>query len=118
MLEEVEPTNSYKGKVTIEVGSSVDDVTAFEEELDLSGVIWTVKDSTIAKIENGKIIGLKNGTTVITGIGSDGTSYEIEVTVISNPVTMSSLYIIIGLILIVILGTFGFLYYKKKYKDL
>ena len=118
VLEEVEPTNSYKGKVTIEVGSSVDDVTAFEEELDLSGVIWTVKDSTIAKIENGKIIGLKNGTTVITGVGSDGTSYEIEVTVISNPVTMSSLYIIIGLILIVILGTFGFLYYKKKYKDL
>ena len=29
MLEEVEPTNSYKGKVTIEVGSSIDDVNAF-----------------------------------------------------------------------------------------
>ena len=47
ILEEVEPSNSYKGKVTIEVGSSVDDEKAFEEELDLSGVTWTVKDSTI-----------------------------------------------------------------------
>ena len=116
MLEEVEPTNSYKGKVTIEVGSSVDDVTAFEEKLDLSGVTWTVKDESIAKIENGKIIGLKNGTTVITGVGSDGTSYEIEVTVISNPVTSSVLYIGIGLILILILGTGTYIIYRKKYR--
>ena len=114
MLEEVESSNSYKGKVTIGVGSSVDDVTAFEEELDLSGVTWTVKDSTIAKIENGKIIGLKNGTTVITGIGSDGTTYEIEVTVISNPTTNSALYIGIGLILILILGTGAYITYRIK----
>ena len=114
MLEEVESRNSYKGKVTIEVGSSVDDVTAFEEELDLSGVTWTVKDSTIAKIENGKIIGLKNGTTVITGVGSDGTSYEIEVTVISNPTTNSALYIGIGLILILILGTGAYITYRIR----
>ena len=114
ILEEVEPSNSYKGKVTIEVGSSVDDVKAFEEELDLSGVTWTVKDSTIAKIENGKIIGLKSGTTVITGVGSDGTSYEIEVTVISNPVTNSALYIGIGLILILILGTGAYITYRIK----
>ena len=114
MLEEVDPSNSYKGKVTIEVGSSVDDVTAFEEELDLSGVTWTVKDSSIAKIENGKIIGLKNGTTVITGIGSDGTTYEIEVTVISNPTTNSALYIGIGLILILILGTGAYITYRIK----
>ena len=114
ILEEVEPSNSYKGKVTIEVGSSVDDEKAFEEELDLSGVTWTVKDSTIAKIENGKIIGLKSGTTVITGVGSDGTSYEIEVTVISNPVTNSALYIGIGLILILILGTGAYITYRIK----
>ena len=114
MLEEVESSNSYKGKVTIEVGSSVDDVKAFEEELDLSGVTWIVKDSTIAKIENGKIIGLKNGTTVITGVGSDGTTYEIEVNVISNPTTNSALYIGIGLILILILGTGAYITYRIK----
>ena len=114
MLEEVEPTNSYKGKVTIEVGSSVDDISAFEEELNLSGVTWTVKDESIARIENGKIIGLKNGTTVITGVGSDGISYEIEVTVISNPVTNSALYIGIGLILILVLGTGAYITYRIK----
>ena len=114
MLEEVESSNSYKGKVTIEVGSSVDDVTAFEKELDLSGVTWTVKDESIAKIENGKIIGLKNGTTVITGVGSDGTTYEIEVTVISNPTTNSVLYIGIGLILILILGTGAYITYRIR----
>ena len=113
MLEEVEPTNSYKGKVTIEVGSSVDDITAFEE-LDLSNVTWTVKDESIAKIENGKIIGLKEGTVIITGVGSDGTSYEIEVTVISNPTTNSVLYIGIGLILILILGTGAYITYRIR----
>ena len=112
VLEEVEPTNSYKGKVTIEVGSSVDDNTAFEENLDLSNVTWTVEDPTIAKIENGKIIGLKNGTTTITGVGSDGTSYEIEVTVISNPITSSAVYIVIGLILVLLLGTGIYVTYK------
>ena len=114
VLEEVEPTNNYKGKVTIEVGSSVDDIKAFEEELDLSNVTWTVKDESIAKIENGKIIGLKNGTTVITGVGSDGTTYEIEVNVISNPVTNSALYIGIGLILILVLGTGAYITYRIK----
>ena len=114
MLEEVEPTNSYKGKVTIEVGSSIDDVSAFEEELNLSRVNWTVEDESIAKIDNGKIIGLKNGTTVITGVGSDGTSYEIEVTVLSNPVTSSVLYIGIGIVLILILGTGAYITYRIK----
>ena len=117
MLEEVKPTNSYKGKVTIEVGSSVDDIKAFEDNLDLSNVTWTVKDESIAKIENGKIVGLNNGTTVITGVGSDGTTYEIEVTVISNPVTNSALYIGIGLILILILGTGVYIYYRVKRLD-
>ena len=113
VLEEVE-SNSYKGKITIEVGSSVDDISAFEEALNLSGVTWTVRDESIVKIENGKIIGLKNGTTVITGVGSDGTSYEIEVTVISNPVTSSVLYIGIGLVLILILGTGAYITYRIK----
>ena len=114
ILEEVEPSNIYKGKVTIEVGSSVDDIKAFEETLDLSNVTWTVKDPSIAKIENGKIIGLKNGTTVITGVDANGTTYEIEVTVISNPVTNSAVYIGIGIILILILGTGVYITYRIK----
>ena len=113
ILEEVDSTNSYKGKVTIEVGSSVDDNIAFEEALDLSNVTWTSKDESIAKIENGKIIGLKNGTIVITGVGSDGTTYEIEVTVISNPVTNSALYIGIGIALILIFSTCLYIFYRK-----
>ena len=114
ILEEVEPSNSYKGKVTIEVGSSVDDIKAFEEALDLSNVTWTSKDESIAKIENGKIIGIKEGTVIITGVGSDGTTYEIEVTVISNPVTSSVIYIGIGIILILILGTGVYVIYRIK----
>ena len=113
ILEEVVPTNSYRGKVTIEVGSSVDDIKAFEEELDLSNVTWTVKDSSIAKIENGKIIGLKNGTTVITGVDANGNTYEIEVTVISNPVTNSAIYIGIGIGLILIMSTGLYMFYRK-----
>ena len=117
ILEEVNTNNSYKGKVTIEVGSSVDDIKAFEENLDLSNVTWTVKDSSIAKIESGKIIGLKEGTVIITGVGSDGTTYEIEVTVISNPTTNSAIYIGIGLILILILGTCTYIFYRVKRLD-
>ena len=112
MLEGVEPTNSYKGKVTIEVGSSIDDIKAFEENLDLSGVTWTVEDSSIAKIENGKIIGLKNGATTITGVDSNGNTYEIEVTVITNPITNSAVYIGIGIILVLVLGTGIYVTYK------
>ena len=115
----VDVGKKYKGTVTIEVGSSVDGVTAFLEELDLNGVTWTVKDESISKIENGKILGIKEGITTITGVSSDGlTTYEIEVNVIKNPVTNSSIYVIIGLIIIVMLGTIVSIYYKKKFKSL
>ena len=116
MLEEVEPTNSYKGKVTIEVGTNVEDVTAFEEKVDLSNVSWTVKDESIVKIENGKIVGLKNGTTVITGVDDNGNTYEIEVNVISNPTTNSALYLGIGISLILIISTGLYMFYRKVVK--
>ena len=105
-------TNNYSGKVIIEVGNNVDYISAFEEELDLSEVTWTIKDSSIAKIENGKIIGLKNGITTITGIDNIGNTYEIEVTVITNPVTNSMIYVGIGIILILILGTGVYITYR------
>lgn len=92
---------------------------AFAEEIELSNdIIWTSNDSSIAILENGKILGLKEGVTTITGISKDGTTYEIEVTVINNPTTMSSIYITIGILLILMLGTTIYLYYKKKFKDL
>ena len=53
----VDVGKKYKGTVTIEEGSSVDDETAFLEELNLNGVTWKVEDESISKIENGKIIG-------------------------------------------------------------
>ena len=113
-LEEI-TKNNYKGTVTIEEGSSVDDVTAFEEELNLDGVTWTSEDESIARIENGKILGLKEGTTTITGVSSDGlTNYLIEVNVIKNPVTNSMIYVGIGVILILVLGTVLYAVYRIK----
>ena len=107
--------NNYKGTVTIEEGSSVDDVTAFEENLNLDGVTWTSYDEAIARIENGKILGLKEGTTTITGVSSDGlTTYEIVVNVIKNPVTNSMIYVGIGVILILVLGTALYTVYRIK----
>ena len=113
-LEEI-TKNNYKGTVTIEEGSSVDDVTAFEEELNLDGVNWTSNDESIARIENGKILGLKEGTTTITGVSSDRlTNYLIEVNVIKNPVTNSMIYVSIGVILILVLGTALYAVYRIK----
>ena len=114
VLEEVN-TNSYKGTVTIEEGSSIEAVNAFEEDINLpSDITWTIEDSSIAKIENNIITGIKEGTTKITGVDSNGTTYEIEVTVIKNPVTNSVVYIGLGIGLILILGTVVYIVYKRK----
>ena len=111
----VDVVKNYKGTVTIEEGSSVDDDTAFEEELNLDGVTWTSNDESIARIENGKILGLKEGTTTITGVSSDGlTTYEIVVNVVKNPVTNSMIYVGIGVILILVLGTALYTVYRIK----
>ena len=111
----VDIVRNYKGTATIDVGSSVDDVTAFTEKLDLSGVTWTSNDESIARIENGKILGIKEGTTTITGVSNDGlTTYEIVVNVIKNPVTNSMIYVGIGIILILVLGTALYTVYRIK----
>ena len=111
----VDIAESYRGKVTIEEGSSIDASNAFDN-IDLpSDITWTVEDESIARIENGTILGIKEGTTKVTGVSSDGlTTYLIEVTVINNPVTSSMLYISIGMILILILGTTLYIVYEKK----
>ncbi len=113
-----EPTK-YEGVITTEEGSSSNTENAFDNVTIPNDVTWTSQDDSIARIENGKILGLKEGTTTITGVSSDGlTTYEIKVTVIKNPITMSSIYIVIGMLLILILGTTIVLYYKKKFRDL
>ena len=113
-----EPTK-YEGVITIEEGSSSNTENAFDNITIPNDVTWTSQDDSISRIENGKILGLKEGTTTITGVSSDGlTTYEIKVTVIKNPITMSSIYIVIGMLLILILGTTIVLYYKKKFRDL
>ena len=118
VLVEVENKN-YKGKVTIEEGSSVDDDSAFTEEVDLSGnITWTSEDENIAKIEDGKILGIKEGITTIHGVRDDGTTYEIEVTVIKNPITISSTYIAMGLAIVLVFATILYLYYRKSSKKL
>ena len=111
--------NKHNGVITIEINNNIDLINAFDNINIPDGVTWTSADPSIAVIENGKILGLKEGQTVITGISSDGlTTYEIKVTVLKNPVTMSSIYIVIGLIVIIGLGTTLYLYYKKKFSDL
>lgn len=112
----VDVGKKYKGTVTIEEGSSTDIDNAFESNTELSSnITWTSKDESIAKIENGKILGLKEGTTTITGLSSDSLiTYEIEVNVINNPVTNSSIYIGVGLVLILILGTALYTVYRIK----
>ena len=107
--------NNYKGAVTIESGKSININDAFEEDVDLSNVVWTSEDDSIARIENNKIVGLSEGRTKITGVSNDGLiTYEIDVTVISNPVTNSMTYIGIGLVLILVLGTALFTVYRIK----
>ena len=114
VLKEVE-NNHYKGKVTIEEGSSVDDDSAFTEEVDLNGnIVWTSEDDSISKIKDGRILGLKEGITTIKGVRDDGTTYEIEVTVIKNPETNSMIYIGFGIILILILSTVLYSIYRIK----
>lgn len=41
----------------------------------LNGIIWASSDNNIAKVSNGVVTGLNNGTVTITASGSDGTQY-------------------------------------------
>ena len=48
------------------------------------------------------------------GISSDGlSSYEIKVTVLKNPATISTIYIATGITIILILGTITYVIYQK-----
>ena len=87
--------------------------------MDLSGnITWTSEDESVAKIEDGRILGRKEGITTIHGVRDDGTTYEIEVTVIKNPITISSTYIAMGLAIVLVFATILYLYYRKSSKKL
>lgn len=80
---------------------------------------WYISDDSILKIENNNIIPLKVGETEI--IGSDSNrSYKLKVVVVAedlmnNPNTHSNL---IPIIIILIIGSGYFVYYKKKIKQI
>lgn len=118
MLEK-EDCNNYQGTITIGLNDSSSIENAFDNIEIPSNITWTSNNANISIIKNKEVLGLSEGTTTITGISNDSCdTYEIEVTVISNPVTMSNIYILGGILLILILSTAIYLYYKKKYKDL
>ena len=114
-LEEAK-TNNYEGVITIEEGSSSDIPPAFQEDVPLDiDITWTSDDESISKIEDNKILGLKEGQTIIRGVSSDGLSnYLIKVTVIKNPVTMSNIYLVMGITLILGLATITYGVYRRK----
>ena len=115
----VDLVKKYKGTITIEQGGNSPIEDAFDGITIPNDVKWTSKDESISIIDIRDILGLKEGNTIITGISDDGLiEYEIDVTVIKNPVTNSMIYVGIGLLLIVMLGTIIALYYKKKFKNI
>ena len=117
-LEEAK-TNNYEGVITIEEGSNSDIPPAFQEDVPLDiDITWTSDDESISKIEDNKILGLKEGQTIIRGVSSDGlTNYLIRVTVIKNPVTMSNIYLVMGITLILGLATITYGVYRKKREE-
>ena len=115
----VDVISKYKGVITIEQGSSSLLKAAFDDNTPLSSKItWSSEDGAIATIEDDKILGIKEGKTTITGISDDLLSeYEIDVTVIRNPVTSSAIYITLGICLILILGSITYIVYTKRFSD-
>ena len=52
-----------------------------EETTDSKAITWSSSDSTIAKVENGKVTALKPGEATITATGANNTTASIKVTV-------------------------------------
>lgn len=77
--------------------------------------LWDITDNEILKIEDGKIIGLKTGISKIKARNNLDV-YDLEVTVINNPKTVSTVYITIVIVLLVSFGT-GIILTIKDNKD-
>lgn len=105
-LEE-DKTISLSKKDNLVIESIFDDVD--------SDIEWVVEDERIAKVENGKIIPLKVGKTILTATNGS-INYKINLVVtnnlLNNPNTLNISYI---LIVLLVSGVIGRIIYKKNY---
>ena len=107
-------TDHYTKEITIAKNSKQDVYNIFEAT-NLSGnIAWTSQNESIAIIENEQLVGLEEGTTTITGINEDGTTYEITVNVLKNPETNTMVYVVGGIIVMVSIATLLVIIYRKN----
>lgn len=108
-------------KIQLSSKKSIKDIF---KEIDTSNVGWRVEDESVARLEDGIIIPLKEGKTEIIG-EQEGIQYRIEVEITSdmlniknileNPNTRTGVYIVISII-ILILSLSLYLIIKKNKK--
>ncbi len=120
VVEKNELTKEIKIDNNLEINTIFDEIN-IEEEIDKDRLVWTIEDPSILKIENGIIVPLKKGETIISTTFGDK---EIIVRVIvkddlvkeilTNPKTYSTItLVIIELFTILLLG-YNFLIKKKR----
>ena len=106
-----EPADSIEDAKLINVNiNSETSINELFSNIDIPpSISWRVEDESIAKIENGKIVALKAGTTTIIGTG-DNISLRIDVVVnpetveVPNTLQTVTTYTIIGIITVLIGG--------------
>lgn len=99
----------YKESVDLVVNGNMSVGSVFNNIALPDDITWTSSDSSIAVVDSGKIIALREGNTVLTGISSDGVAiYEINVNVTSlevavpNTLVNVTTVIIVGIIIILV----------------
>ena len=110
----VDLLKKYIGVITVLEGESDKLEKAFDKDVPLSSDIkWSSNDGTISIISDGLVHGIKEGKVKITG--TDGVnSYEVTVTVIKNPNTNATVYIVVGFLVILLVSTALYLTYRKN----
>ncbi|MBQ2872472.1 MAG: Ig domain-containing protein [Bacilli bacterium] len=79
-----------KSKITIGIGSSEILKYTLKEGVNNSNIIWKSSNSSVATVQNGRVTGLSEGTTIITAIvGSQQSTCKVTVT--SNFVAVSGI---------------------------
>ena len=96
-------TNTYKEEIDDNLEDAKLINVNINSETSINEISWKVEDESIAKIENGKIVALKAGTTTIIGTGDN---INLRIDVVVNPETVEvpntlqtvTTYTIIGII--------------------
>ncbi len=111
-------------KDTIKLSSKVSLQNYFDELKDVNpgDIQWRVADPKILKIENGKVIPLRIGTTTVTATYKNNNySIEFRVTalpnvkeVISNPKTGASIFLVVALLFLTGVLTYSYVLVQKK----